>query len=255
MDDRARDCRRSHRPEDPGGGARGGPPRSAGRGRTARVRHRRRRRRPGAGQAALCRLRQPALLPRHARPRRGRGPADVALVGDEAAIGGAIAELGDAGATEFVGSVFGSEDERSRTVACLAALARAAPRSDERPGIGPVVVAWRGVAALAKQRDAPGAGAPDIRPARGPLRPDRGIFSAHKLGTRRASRAAAPRRRSPTSRSGAWSLDGSRGRGRSPRYGPPVDEEMAALSVGVVRQQVEGGDPRSCPRLRDRRAT
>ncbi len=53
------------------------------------------------------------------------GPADVALVGDEAAIGGAIAELGDAGATEFVGSVFGSEDERSRTVACLAALARA----------------------------------------------------------------------------------------------------------------------------------
>jgi F420-dependent oxidoreductase-like protein len=52
------------------------------------------------------------------------GPADVAIVGDEAEIERSVSRLADAGATEFVGAPYGSEDERSRTMACLSALAR-----------------------------------------------------------------------------------------------------------------------------------
>jgi len=51
------------------------------------------------------------------------GPEDVAIVGDEEAVRESLAALAEAGATEFVASVFGSEDERSRTVACLSGLA------------------------------------------------------------------------------------------------------------------------------------
>lgn len=52
------------------------------------------------------------------------GPEDVAIVGDEAEIERSISQLADAGATEFVGSPYGSDDDRSRTVACLSSLAR-----------------------------------------------------------------------------------------------------------------------------------
>jgi hypothetical protein len=52
------------------------------------------------------------------------GPADVAIVGDEAEIERSLSQLADAGATEFVAAPYGSEEERSRTLACLSALAR-----------------------------------------------------------------------------------------------------------------------------------
>jgi F420-dependent oxidoreductase-like protein len=48
------------------------------------------------------------------------GPADVAIVGDEATVNRAVRGILDSGATEFVASPF---DNRERTVDCLAALA------------------------------------------------------------------------------------------------------------------------------------
>ena len=48
------------------------------------------------------------------------GPADVAIVGDEATVTqGSSAALADAGVTEFVASIFGSRDERAETRALL----------------------------------------------------------------------------------------------------------------------------------------
>ncbi len=43
------------------------------------------------------------------------GPADVALVGDEATVGKAIQSLADAGVTDFVGADFGDRASRTRT--------------------------------------------------------------------------------------------------------------------------------------------
>jgi F420-dependent oxidoreductase-like protein len=51
------------------------------------------------------------------------GPADVAIVGDEEAVAGQLARLGDMGATAAVLPVFGSRAERERTMALLAELA------------------------------------------------------------------------------------------------------------------------------------
>jgi F420-dependent oxidoreductase-like protein len=50
------------------------------------------------------------------------GPADVAVVGDEAAVTAEIRRLADAGATDLAGAVFGSSEERARTLDVLAAL-------------------------------------------------------------------------------------------------------------------------------------
>jgi F420-dependent oxidoreductase-like protein len=51
------------------------------------------------------------------------GPADVAVVGDEEAVAAQLAGFGDAGATELAAAIFGSSDERRRTLALLSDLA------------------------------------------------------------------------------------------------------------------------------------
>ena len=50
------------------------------------------------------------------------GPADVAIVGDEAAVEKGVRALADAGVTEFVASIYGSRDERSVTRAALKSM-------------------------------------------------------------------------------------------------------------------------------------
>jgi F420-dependent oxidoreductase-like protein len=50
------------------------------------------------------------------------GPADVAIAGDAAAVTAEVRRLADAGATDFAGAVFGSPEERARTIDVLAAL-------------------------------------------------------------------------------------------------------------------------------------
>jgi F420-dependent oxidoreductase-like protein len=50
------------------------------------------------------------------------GPADVAIVGDEQTVAAEVGRLADAGATDFAGAVFGSREERARTVDVLAGL-------------------------------------------------------------------------------------------------------------------------------------
>ena len=50
------------------------------------------------------------------------GPADVAIVGDEATVTKGVGELADAGVTEFVASIFGSRDERAETRALLQSM-------------------------------------------------------------------------------------------------------------------------------------
>ena len=50
------------------------------------------------------------------------GPADVAMVGDEAAVERQVRALADAGVTEYVASIFGARDERERTRALLKSM-------------------------------------------------------------------------------------------------------------------------------------
>ncbi len=50
------------------------------------------------------------------------GPADVAVVGDEAVVRGAFDELAAIGATDLVASIFGSSEERTRTRELLRSL-------------------------------------------------------------------------------------------------------------------------------------
>jgi alkanesulfonate monooxygenase SsuD/methylene tetrahydromethanopterin reductase-like flavin-dependent oxidoreductase (luciferase family) len=50
------------------------------------------------------------------------GPADVAIVGDEAAVSAQLERLRVIGVTDFVVSVFGTADDRARTYAYLASL-------------------------------------------------------------------------------------------------------------------------------------
>jgi 5,10-methylenetetrahydromethanopterin reductase len=50
------------------------------------------------------------------------GPADVALVGDEATVTKELGRLADAGVTEFVASIFGEPDERAETRALLKSM-------------------------------------------------------------------------------------------------------------------------------------
>jgi len=50
------------------------------------------------------------------------GPADVAIVGDEATVTSTLGQLADAGVTEYVASIFGSRDERAVTRALLQSM-------------------------------------------------------------------------------------------------------------------------------------
>jgi 5,10-methylenetetrahydromethanopterin reductase len=50
------------------------------------------------------------------------GPADVALVGDEATVGKELGRLADAGVTEFVASIYGDKGERAETHALLKSM-------------------------------------------------------------------------------------------------------------------------------------
>lgn len=50
------------------------------------------------------------------------GPADVAIVGDEAAVRAALARLDDVGTTDYVATPFGTGAELDRTIALLASL-------------------------------------------------------------------------------------------------------------------------------------
>ncbi len=59
-----------------------------------------------------------AMLDREGAP----GPAEVAMVGDEAAVTRQVQHLRDVGATDFVANIFGSGEERSRTRALLQSL-------------------------------------------------------------------------------------------------------------------------------------
>jgi F420-dependent oxidoreductase-like protein len=52
------------------------------------------------------------------------GPGDVAVVGDEAAIGEAVRRFADAGVTDFNAVAFGDRAQRDRTVEVLAAIAQ-----------------------------------------------------------------------------------------------------------------------------------
>lgn len=52
------------------------------------------------------------------------GPSDVALVGDEGAVAEGLLRLADAGATDVAAAVVGGDEERVRTRAVLAELAR-----------------------------------------------------------------------------------------------------------------------------------
>jgi F420-dependent oxidoreductase-like protein len=54
------------------------------------------------------------------------GPADVAVVGGEEAVAAQLADLVEAGGTEVVAAIFGSRDERARTLALLSDLATTA---------------------------------------------------------------------------------------------------------------------------------
>jgi len=50
------------------------------------------------------------------------GPGDVAIVGDEAAVGKQVLALADIGVTDFIAAGFGSSDERDRTRGLLQSL-------------------------------------------------------------------------------------------------------------------------------------
>ncbi len=51
-------------------------------------------------------------------------PGDIAVVGDEDAVAAQVAELADAGVTEFSASIYGSAEEQGRTRSLLAGLAK-----------------------------------------------------------------------------------------------------------------------------------
>src|SRR4051812_27547737 len=50
------------------------------------------------------------------------GPADVAIVGDEATVRAGIGRIADAGVTDFVASIFGARDDRAATSALLQSM-------------------------------------------------------------------------------------------------------------------------------------
>jgi F420-dependent oxidoreductase-like protein len=52
------------------------------------------------------------------------GPGDVAVVGDEEAVAAQLATVAEAGATEFIGAIYGTPAERERSFALIAELAR-----------------------------------------------------------------------------------------------------------------------------------
>jgi hypothetical protein len=61
------------------------------------------------------------------------GPADVAIVGDEAAVAAQIDALGRVGVTDFVAAEFGQGDDATRTRALLRDLAADGQRARRQP--------------------------------------------------------------------------------------------------------------------------
>ena len=122
VDVRAVDARAARGPDDQRRGRGSRPRRTSDRCRVPRLRHRR----PGRG--ACCRvqhvrgLRHAAVVPGDAGREGAEGPADVAIVGDEATVGAQLDVLRAVGVTDFVASVFGTPDDRARTYAYLASL-------------------------------------------------------------------------------------------------------------------------------------
>src|SRR5207248_9417130 len=51
------------------------------------------------------------------------GPADVAIVGDEETVRRGVTAFADAGATEFAGAIYGTQEERARTFDLMAQIA------------------------------------------------------------------------------------------------------------------------------------
>jgi 5,10-methylenetetrahydromethanopterin reductase len=51
------------------------------------------------------------------------GPADIAIIGDEEVVAAAMRQIADAGASEILASVFGTDEEQARTAALLPKLA------------------------------------------------------------------------------------------------------------------------------------
>lgn len=60
-----------------------------------------------------------------------RGPADVAILGDEDGVAASIERLAAAGATDFVASIVGTAEERARTFTLLSEMSRSAERDTE----------------------------------------------------------------------------------------------------------------------------
>jgi F420-dependent oxidoreductase-like protein len=79
----------------------------------------------GARERAAATFQVYGMLPayRAMLDREGaEGPADVAIVGDEATVAKAVAQLADVGVTDFVATEFGTNDERRETRALLKSL-------------------------------------------------------------------------------------------------------------------------------------
>ena len=88
------------------------------------MRHRRRRRRSATGDAAFA-LYNDLPSYRTILDREGKATvADAALIGDEQHVGEQLAELADAGVTDFAAVTFGSPEEFDRTLDVLSAARR-----------------------------------------------------------------------------------------------------------------------------------
>jgi alkanesulfonate monooxygenase SsuD/methylene tetrahydromethanopterin reductase-like flavin-dependent oxidoreductase (luciferase family) len=67
----------------------------------------------------------PATMPSYRRMLEAEGaarPSEISLIGNEDRIAALLDGLGDAGATELLANVMGTDDEKSRTRAFLASL-------------------------------------------------------------------------------------------------------------------------------------
>jgi F420-dependent oxidoreductase-like protein len=79
----------------------------------------------GARERAANDFRMYGFLPsyRAMLDREGAaGPADVAIVGDEATLRSGLARIADAGVTDFVASIYGERDDRAATRALLQSM-------------------------------------------------------------------------------------------------------------------------------------
>jgi alkanesulfonate monooxygenase SsuD/methylene tetrahydromethanopterin reductase-like flavin-dependent oxidoreductase (luciferase family) len=127
VDDGAAHAPRAHRSAHHGGGRQGRPSAAAGRRRAADRGHPRNRGRARVRGARVPGLRLPALVSRMLDREHVEGPADVAIVGDESAVGTALERLAECGATDYLAVPFavdGDAEAVERTRALLVRLAR-----------------------------------------------------------------------------------------------------------------------------------